>query len=183
LTLCNLGEAMRMEGDLTAAAQLLEEGLEAHRALGDKGVMATPLLNLADVAREQGDLERAAILTYEALAIATEVGPMFAVVDALDGMAEIASSRGRSALATQAFALATLLRETHHIPRPSGQAKACAARIDDLRATLGEAAFAAAWDQGQELSLDGAIQLMSHLLSAPETVTASANATASSRRR
>jgi tetratricopeptide (TPR) repeat protein len=182
LTLCNLGETMRMEGDLATAAQLLEEGLEAQRALGDKGVMATPLLNLADVAREQGDLERAVNLTHEALAIASEVGPLFAVVDALDGMAEIASSQGQSALATQVFALATLLREAHHIPRPSGQAKVCATRIDALRATLGEEAYTAAWEQGQKLSLDDAIQLMSALLSAPETVTASPNATAPGRR-
>jgi predicted ATPase/transcriptional regulator with XRE-family HTH domain len=177
LTLCNLGEAMRIEGDLTSAALLLEEGLEAHRELGDKGVMATPLLNLADVAREQGDLERATLLTYEALATATEFGPMFAVVDALDGMAEIAHARGRTALATQAYALATFLREANHIPRPAAQAKVCAARIDELHARLGEAKFSVVWDQGQRRSLDEAVQLLSAPMT-EMTETASQSATA-----
>jgi predicted ATPase/transcriptional regulator with XRE-family HTH domain len=179
LTLCNLGEAMRMEGDLTTAALLLEEGLEVQRELGDKGIMATPLLNLADVAREQGDLERAARLTYEALATASEVGPKFALVDALDGMAEIASSQGRTTLATQIYALATFLRETHHIARPVGQAKVCATRIDQLHATLGEAEFTAAWEQGQRWSLDEAIQLLRTQM----TETASQSATVSGRSR
>jgi predicted ATPase/transcriptional regulator with XRE-family HTH domain len=182
LTLCNLGETMRMEGDLATAALLLEEGLEVQKALGDKGVLATPLLNLADVAREQGDLERAAMLAYEALTTASEVGPRFAVVDALDSMAEIASSQGRSALATQLFALAILLRETYHIPRPVGQAKMCATRIDELHATLGDMAFTKAWDQGKKSSLDEAIQSVSALVRALETETASQNATVSGRK-
>jgi predicted ATPase/DNA-binding CsgD family transcriptional regulator len=182
LALCNLGEAMRMEGDLATAAQLLEEGLEAHRALGDKGVMAAPLLTLADVAREQGDLKRAAILTYEALTIASEVGPQFAVFDALESMAEIAYAHGQSTLATEAFGLATILRETYHIPQQSSHAKMlCATRIDALRATLGDQAFTTAWEQGQKWSLGEAIQLISVLLSAPKTETTRQNGTKSDR--
>jgi predicted ATPase/transcriptional regulator with XRE-family HTH domain len=177
LTLCNLGEAMRMEGDLTTATRLLEEGLEVQRELGDKGVMATPLLNLADVAREQGDLERAARLTYEALATASEVGPKFAVVDALDGTAEVVYSRGRIALATQIYGLAAFLREANHIPRPAGQAKVYATRIEELRTRLDEAEFTSAWEQGRRWSLDEAVQL----LSAPKTETASQNVPASAR--
>jgi len=161
LTLCNLGETTRMGGDLTTAALLLEEGLEVQRELGDKGIMATPLLNLADVVREQGDLERAANLTHDALTIASEAGPMFAVVDALDGMAEVESTQGRLTLATRLFALATFLRETRRIPRPSGQSKVCATRIDELRAMLSEETFTTAWDQGQRWSVDEAIQLLS----------------------
>jgi hypothetical protein len=139
------------------------------------------LLNLADVTREQGNLERAARLTYEALMIASEAGPMFAVVDALDSMAEIAYAQRRSPLATHIFALATLLRETHDIPRPVGQTKACAARMDELHAMLGDKAFAAAWDQGQTLSLDEAIRLMSALMSASGAVTDHQNAVAHTR--
>jgi len=173
ITLCNLGETMRMEGGLTTAARLIEEGVELYRELGDRGEIAYGLVNLADVVREQGDLERAAMLNHEALTIASELGAMLAVVRALESMAEIAYSQGQSALATQVIALATILRETHHMPRSGRHAKMCATRIDALRATLGEEAFAAAWEQGKKSSLDAAIQLMSTLLSAPETVTAS----------
>jgi predicted ATPase/transcriptional regulator with XRE-family HTH domain len=179
ITLCNLGEIMRMEGDLTTAAVMIGEGLDLYRELGDRGEMAYGLVNLADVVRERGDLERAALLNHEALAIAGEVGATFAVVRALESMAEIACLRGHSALATQVFALATILRETHHLPRTGRHAKTCAARIDELHATSGKEPFAAAWDRGKHLSLDEAIQL----LGTPQTVTASRrpNATAPGR--
>jgi predicted ATPase/DNA-binding CsgD family transcriptional regulator len=182
LTLCNLGEVMLKVGDLTAAAKLIEEGLEVHRALGERGVRAAPLLSLAEVAREQGDLKRAAVLTFEALTIASEVGPLFAVFDGLESMAEVAYSHGRSALAAEVFALATTLRETHHIPLPSGHAKMlCATHIDALRTTLGDQAFTTAWEKGQKWSVDEAIQLMSALLRDPKTETARQNGTKSGR--
>jgi tetratricopeptide (TPR) repeat protein len=173
ITLCNLGATRALQGDLATAARLMEEGLELHRELGERGDIAYALVNLTDVVREQGDLERAAILNHEALTIANEVGAMFAAVGALDSMAEIAQSQGRSALATQVFALGTTLRETHHLPRSGHNARMCATRIDELRATLGDEAFTGTWDLGQKWSLDEAVHLMSTLLSAPETVTAS----------
>jgi predicted ATPase len=180
-TLCNLGETMRMEGDLTTAAMSIEEGLELYRELGDRRDIAYGLVNLADVVREQGDPERAAVLYHEALTIASEVGAVVAVVGALDSMAELAYSQGRSALATQVFALATILRETHHLPRSGRDATMCATRIDALHATLGEVAFTKASARGQKLSLGEAIELLSTLPSAAETVTASPNATAAGR--
>jgi len=167
-----LGETMRMEGDLTTAASLIEEGLERYRELGDRGEIAYGLVNLADVVREQSDLERAALLNHEALTIASEVGAIFAVVRALDSMAEVAYARGRSALATQVFALATLLRETHHMPRSGRHARICATRVDELHVMLGEEAFTAAWEQGKKSSLDEVMQLTSILLSTPQTMTA-----------
>ena len=140
VALCNLGETMRIEGDLTTAALFVEEGVELQKALGDRGEIAYGLVNLADVVREQGDLKRAATLTHEALTIASELGAMLAVVLALESIAEIAYAHGRSALATQLFALATLLRETHHMPRSGRHAKLCATRIDELQTTLGDEA-------------------------------------------
>jgi predicted ATPase/DNA-binding XRE family transcriptional regulator len=172
LTLCNLGETTRMEGDLTRAALLIEEGVEAHRELGDRGEIAYALVNLADVVRELGDLERAAMLNHEALTIASEAGAMFAVVGALDSMAEIAHSHGRNGVAARVFAMATFLRETHHLPRSGSHAKMCATRVDELHATLGEQAFTSAWDQGRTWSVDEAIQLLSTSLT--ETVSESA---------
>lgn len=74
-------------------------------------------------------------------------------------------------MATQVFALATTLRETHHLPRSGRHAKMCANRTDELHATLGDEAFTRAWDHGQDLSADEAIQLTSALLSAHETCT------------
>jgi predicted ATPase/DNA-binding XRE family transcriptional regulator len=177
LTLCNLGGAIAMEGDLTSAARLIEESLELHRKFGDRGEIAYTLLNLAEIAREQGDLERAATLNHEALTIAIDVGATFAVVRALESIAEIAYSRRRPTLATRLFALATLLRETHHLARSGRHAKECAARIDDLHASLGEGAFTAAWDQGQTWSVDDAVQLLSTAM----TETVSQNATAPGR--
>jgi predicted ATPase/DNA-binding XRE family transcriptional regulator len=173
IILCNLGDTMRMAGDLTRAALLIEEGVELHRELGDRGEIAYGLVNLADAIREQGNLERAANLNHEALTLACELGAMLAAVRALDSMAEIACWQGRSALATQLFALATLLRETHHLPRIGRQAKLCATRIDELQTTLGDGMFTAAWHQGQRLSLDEATQLTSALLSTHETAIAS----------
>jgi predicted ATPase/DNA-binding XRE family transcriptional regulator len=171
VTLSNLGEAMQMQGELTTAAQLLEESLELHRELGDKGETAYTLRNLADVVREQGNLERAALLNCESLAIASEAGIMFAAVDALESMAEVTHAQGRDALAAQLLGLATVLREKHQMPRPNRNDRNYASRIDDLRATLGEKAFATAWAQRQSLSLEEALKLVNAHEAGQETVT------------
>src|SRR5262249_25335333 len=134
--------------------------------------IAYGLVNLADVVREQGDLARAAMLNHEALAIASEVGAVVAVVGALDSLAEIACSQGRSALATQVFALATILRESHQLPRWGRDATMYPTRIAALPATLGKEELTTAGAQGRKLSLDEATQLTSP----PKPVTASANA-------
>jgi predicted ATPase/DNA-binding XRE family transcriptional regulator len=159
-TLCNLGEAMQMQGELARASHLLEESLELQKELGDKGDIAYTLRNLANVAREQRNLERAALLLCESLAIASEVGTRFAAVGALEGVAEVAHAQGRGALAAQMLALATVLRERYQIARSNRDDINCASTINDLRATLGEEAFATAWAQGQKLSLKEAIELV-----------------------
>ncbi len=55
LVLRELGLVLRERGDFARAVALLEEGLELHRALGDRVSMALILLGLGDVARDQGD--------------------------------------------------------------------------------------------------------------------------------
>jgi ATP/maltotriose-dependent transcriptional regulator MalT len=181
LSLNNLGEMVFAQGDLARAETLLEESLALLRELGDNGEAVYTLRTLSDVARKQGDLERAAMLGHEALKIACEVGQMVAAVDALETVAEAADSQGRSALATQVFALATALRETHHLPRPVGNDKVCDIRIDDLHASLGDQAFTAAWEQGQSWSLDEAMRSISVLLSAPTSEVACQSGTTSGR--
>jgi hypothetical protein len=81
-----------------------------------------------------------------------------------------------------AKAVTTTLREDHHAPRSSHDAKVYACRVDGLRAMLG-AAYTAAWDLKQNRSLDEAIQLMRALMRAPETEAASHNASVTWRRR
>ena len=159
LTLNNLGEAARAQGNLSHAARLLEQSLALYREVGDKGEAAYTLRNLGDVAREQGDLERAGQLTHESLLVGCEVGDKFVVVGALDSAAEIAYAMRRSAVAAQLFALATVLREKHQLPRSSASDAQYMARIDDVSTTLGAKAFAKEWARGQSSSLREAMVL------------------------
>jgi non-specific serine/threonine protein kinase len=90
-----LDEVRLFQGDQRTRT-LLEESLEACRALGNPALTAYPLKNLGHLARLRGDFDRAAVLLQEALACSQQAEHGWGVADALNGLAEVAIQRGDS---------------------------------------------------------------------------------------
>jgi tetratricopeptide (TPR) repeat protein len=137
---------------------LLEESLVHLRHVGDLYVMPATLELLGSVVGEQGDIRRARVLLEEALRLADELGNKGEIIHALMAFAELAA-QGQGA-------------ETERAARLTGAAQALIgvmgsdqinwghqadSRLAGLRAQLDDTRFAAAWAEGQAMTLEQAI--------------------------
>ena len=173
----NLGMLARARGDHDRAAVLLAEGLAFFRAAGDREYAAYRLTALGDLALTRGDLARAAACFGEGLALLRELGDRHGTVDGLAGVAAVAAACGRWQPAARLRGAAEGLREAlGAAPSPPARAEHERA-VADLRARLGEAAFAEAWTMGRALAIDQAaaeaVTLADELAAAPSAAPSS----------
>ncbi len=140
------------------ACELLEESLAHIRHVGDVHIIAATLVLLGSVVGKQGDGRRARVLLEEALRLADEIGNKQQIVHALMGFAELAA-QGRGAEVERA---ARLTGATQALISVIGSDQMnwghqAASRFVGLRAQLGDARFAAAWAEGQVMTLEQAV--------------------------
>jgi non-specific serine/threonine protein kinase len=146
-------------GDLVGARRDLEEGLVILRRLGHKRATGLALLALGCLALEEGDRARAGELLQEGARLLREVAaPGLHHILGYLGQRAIARgqfARGLRLLATAAAAHAEnvvfsiLLASDHPAERE--------AAIATTRSALGEETFAAAWAEGQAMTLEQAL--------------------------
>ncbi|MEW9528066.1 BTAD domain-containing putative transcriptional regulator [Microbispora sp. NPDC049125] len=149
-----LGELARAGGDLTVARSLLAG------ALGDlDGVSGAPpqlraraLLSLGRVEIADGDLDAARSRLREGLAAAQEAGDRSAVAGVAEGLAALAVAEGETGEAAGLLGLAAAVRGVPDRGSPDVLRAEAAAR-----ATLGEAAHAAAYAATARLGTDAAL--------------------------
>jgi predicted ATPase/predicted Ser/Thr protein kinase len=156
--LMDIGIQACMKGDLVRARQLHEESVAMWRCLDDRLFLGVELSNLGSVLVDLGELERGRALLVESLSILVDMRSGVADWPLLDfGM--LAHAQGQHVRAVRLLGAADALR------RPSGRGIAADERgendraLASLRAQLGETAFAAAWREGQALSLQEATAL------------------------
>lgn len=158
-TLNYLGELARVEGDYAAARTFYEESLLIRHELSDQRGIAVSLINLGFVAHHQGDYQQAATFFEKSLSLFQKMGSWRGVVDCFLGLAGAAVSARQPERAVRLLGATEALREAIHV----GSVLAYPDRVEyDLyvaagRAQLDEAAFAAAWAEGRELTLEQAI--------------------------
>jgi predicted ATPase/class 3 adenylate cyclase len=152
-----LGEIARSAGDFAQAANYYEESLAVGREIGHAWRVAAALHNLGQVALHRGDAQGASAHFAEGLRIARALGSQRGVASCLAGLAGVAAVDARPTRAARLFGAA------------HAQLAAIAARWDPadgvahdrnlafVRAHLSPDAFRAAWDEGQALPLDQAI--------------------------
>jgi tetratricopeptide (TPR) repeat protein/tRNA A-37 threonylcarbamoyl transferase component Bud32 len=152
-TLNNLGGLAADDGDYTTARALVEESLALRRALNDIFGMVSSLNNLGDVILIQRDYDAAWELYAESLPLAVEIGDKEGIAYNLASLACLAMAVGGPKRAARlAAATEALLVEIHGALDPNVRDPFDAA-IAKARTALGEAAFQAAWDAGERLSL------------------------------
>ncbi len=140
------------------ACELLEESLAHIRHVGDVHIIAATLVLLGSVVGKQGDGRRARVLLEEALRLADEIGNKQQIVHALMGFAELAA-QGRGAEAERAARLTGAAQALISVigSDQMNWGHQAASRFVGLRAQLGDARFAAAWAEGQVMTLEHAV--------------------------
>jgi hypothetical protein len=150
-----------LQEDLDRAEALHGESLALRRELGHRAGIAISLLNLGFTATKQQEYARAAAFMTESLALHWELGDKRWVAYCLEGLAEIlqvqASSPEMLQHATRFFSVAATLREAISVPVELAERASYDQNIAALRATLGDAAFMQAWEEGQRMPLEQAI--------------------------
>jgi predicted ATPase/class 3 adenylate cyclase len=156
-SLHNLGLVARDQGDYTLARSLQEESLALRRQAGDKPGIANSLYGLGSVAGRQGDHSAARALLEQSLALQREVGDQRGIAACLEGVARVSSAEGSPERAARLLGAAAARRDAVGASLPPAERAAYERIVATVRAYLEPAVFAAAWAEGQAMSLEQAV--------------------------
>jgi tetratricopeptide (TPR) repeat protein len=157
----NLGNIALEEHDYAAARAYLEEAAATNRRLAHQNPLANNLIDLGFIALSEARLDGAAPLLQESLAIcrAERLGDLLPW--AVEGVAALALGRGAPSEAVRLLAATTSTREELAMSAdfyPVAE-ETRERTLEQARAQLSESAFAAAWAEGEALSLEQAAEL------------------------
>jgi non-specific serine/threonine protein kinase len=156
VTLSELGDSRSVRGDVVGAVPVLDEALALHRQTGFLWGIATTLGQRAHAARAQGDQALAARLFAESVSTAQEIGTKRTVLGAVAGLAGVALDLQQPQRAARLLAAVESERESSGAGRIAHRPQT--ERITaEVRAQLGEPAFAAAWTAGRSMPFDDAM--------------------------
>jgi hypothetical protein len=153
----NLAQVAGRQGDGATARVALEEALGLARTLHYQLGITRLLARLARLAVDRGDYATAHRLYGDALAQRTRLGARQGVADLLEGLAAVAAARAQPERALRLAGAAFNLAEA------TGRVLAFRGRSDlgrwlaPARATLSPEVQAAAWAEGQAMSLEQAV--------------------------
>jgi predicted ATPase/transcriptional regulator with XRE-family HTH domain len=149
----NLGSIATQRGELDTALRLCSEALALIRQRDDTFALRPSLVNMIRLAHRMGDEERALTAAREVLILCAEQGTPMTGSLAIDGFAWVAIRRGEAVRAARLLgAAAGLWREAGY----SNRAEQHDVKKDTealVRAALGEEELAAAWAEGEAMSL------------------------------
>jgi DNA-binding CsgD family transcriptional regulator len=155
--LSSLGTLASSRGDFVAADELYAECAVLFRELGDSRDIAACLSTQAGIARDRGDLGRATAFAQESLALFHELGDHRGIAVCLELIGSAIAAQGQPERGTRLLAAAEAVRETTGIDRPAARGAEQERTVAALRISLGEDAFARAWEAGQRLPLDESV--------------------------
>ena len=164
-----LGTILLLQGDHEGAGRRFEEGLASGRSCGDRMSIHNALFNLAQLALADGDYDAAARRFAEGIVPSQEIGDRGNVAHILEGLGAVAGARGEAGRAARLLgaseALITAIGLRGHTYYQFD--RSLQERINaGVRATLGEAAFETALEEGRAMTPEQAIE---YALSEPET--------------
>ena len=155
--LIGLGDVLRFQGHDLQARTRYEEGIRIVRVLDGKNLLGYALRQHSKVSLHLGDLQEATALCQESLMLNQQTGSKQGILACIASMAAILIARGTSVRAAQLLsAVASLLNQIAAPLLPSDRMD-YDQHVAALRAQLGETAFAAAWTEGQAMTLEQAI--------------------------
>jgi predicted ATPase len=156
----NLGNAALDEHDYAAARAYLEEAVATHRRLAHQSDLANNLIDLGFIALSEARLDEAEAILRESLAISSAERFGDLLPWAVEAVAALALARGSPSEAVRLLASTTSTREElamgadfYPIAEETRERT-----LDAARAELSEVEFAAAWEEGETLSLEEAAE-------------------------
>jgi predicted ATPase/transcriptional regulator with XRE-family HTH domain/Tfp pilus assembly protein PilF len=153
----NLGLIAYFQGNYERATALFEEALAWVRAQGDTNSVAMTLGNLGLIAFARGDYARALELHIESLGSAPLLTNKPWLARAIENFALVAAATREADRAARLFGAAAARRAELGASLPPNDQKFNARYIAQARTQIGDAAFAAAWQNGETMSLLEAI--------------------------
>jgi predicted ATPase len=154
-----LARVAQDRGNHDQASVILEENLVLCRQFALRRGIGFTFTELGNVARSRGDFEAARAYYADGLTALQDVGDRQNIALCLAGRAALALDEGQLLLAARLFATADTLLASIGSPMPPVRQVKRAELVTQLRAQLGEDAFAATWADGAAMALDQAIAL------------------------
>lgn len=152
-----LAAAARVEGDLTQAKAFYRENLALHRELGRPDVVSSELVNLGALEVLAGNFPEGEPLLREGLEIAYKRGNRYLAPCGLIWLGRVAWAQGDPTRAATLFAAAKAQFEATGFAMDPDEAPEYEKGLAAIRSALDEAALAAAWADGTNMSLDSAL--------------------------
>jgi tetratricopeptide (TPR) repeat protein len=160
-----LGHVARAEGDTATARHLFAESLTLRRLLGDGASIGHILRYLGEIAEEQGETEQARAAYAEALALLRAAWDVNRIAAVLRGVAALALGAGDAARALRIAGAVHVVHATHGTrifldiaPTQKLWARTSWDHIREAaQRALRPTEAAAAWAEGQALSLEAVI--------------------------
>jgi predicted ATPase/transcriptional regulator with XRE-family HTH domain len=157
LSLINLGLVPLHQGDYTRAIELFKESIELARELGDRRNIALSYAYLGLAAFRLGEYEQASHYYKESLGIAHDIMHRFGVARTLLGLAGIAVERGQIERAIRLCGAAETQYDNLSVSLTPAERALYEKTLEAAKNQLDGGTFAAAWEAGQALSLDEAV--------------------------
>lgn len=152
----SLARVARRRGDLALAGAFYEEVRGVLGPSGDPYTLGLTLLGSAQVRAAQGDWDGALARFGEALRVQREVGDQGGIVDALEGLASLLR-HSDPAHAARLWGACDRARNGLGHARPPADGDAYRAELAEAQDALSDEAFAAAWNEGQRLGIEEAV--------------------------
>ena len=145
-------------GRYDEAARQLSRASDIAAEVGDRSEMAYAMADRVRVDVERGDLDGATDALAASLPRAHAIGARIIVLLALEGAAALAAARGDDVLAIRLWAGAAADRAASGFANMPADERLIDARMSEARERLDPGTVAAAWAEGQALTLDAAVE-------------------------
>jgi tetratricopeptide (TPR) repeat protein len=155
-TLMGLGEAAACQGHFAHASTCFAESLSLFRELGDRRRIAWVLNSLACALVNAGEVARVEPILQESLSICQELPNRLDLRGTVGEWAHLAVRQGQVTRAARLLGAAERLIEPRSAPLAS-LPNSWERLVEEIRAQLDAATFAAAWAEGQAMTLEQAI--------------------------
>ena len=167
LPLAALGFTVCLLGDHQRATELCDQAVSVARHTGASGRLTIALIYQGQVASILGRTEQAGAAFQEGLKLSREWDSAWGLAECLEGLAVVAGGQSQPERAARLLGAASRLREAIGAPvHPVDRADHERA-VQASQAALGETAYAAAWADGQGMSVDQVIEYAESTGAAP----------------